>query len=190
MQTVPDIRRSHISTPDSNRIKPTYMKQIAIFLITVCTIAFLSGCEEKQTLPYIPVEETDEEIPHEGEDVDPLTVNYQLDKVLQCDPVNTDGTDITNKLDFFSSPARISVSISPTKTLFTFENGELIPFYPFAEELQSPVECELDTAVVPNELRRKDTGEVLATFENDGFVISFHLDSKSLTYKYKFKSIN
>lgn len=166
------------------------MKQFAFLLIAACSFALLSGCEEKQTLPYIPVEEPEDSTPATGEDADPLTVNYELDKVLQCDPVNTNGTDITDKLDFFATRARMSVSISPTGTRFTFENGEQIPFYPFAEEFQSPIDCELDTAVVPNELRRKDTGEVLATFENDGFVISFHLDSQHITYKYKFKSVN
>ena len=47
----------------------------------------------------------------------------------------------------------------------------------------------LDSNVIPNGLRVKGSDTVIATFEPDGFTTQFQLDSKLLTYKYKFKSL-
>ena len=56
-------------------------------------------------------------------------------------------------------------------------------------DLRGPIACELDSDVTPNVLRIKDSDTVLATFEQDGFTTEFRLDSRLLTYKYKFKSL-
>lgn len=165
------------------------MKKYAIILAAALLAGSLTGCEDDATLPFIPVEKPDDKTPSSGDDPATHTVTYRLDKVLLCAPENTGGTNIIDKFDFFAS-TRMTLSISPTKTTVVFDNGD-IPFYPFAEKLpDGEIQCELDTNVTPNVLRTKETGTVLATFENDGFTMSFQLDCKQLTYKYKFKSIN
>ena len=54
---------------------------------------------------------------------------------------------------------------------------------------EGPIQCVLDSNVIPNGLRVKGSDTVIATFEQDGFTTQFQLDSKLLTYKYKFKSL-
>lgn len=165
------------------------MKKYAFILAAVLLACAFSGCEDEATLPFIPVEKPDDSNPPTGEDPDTYTVTYGLDKVLLCAPENTNGTNIIGKFDFFSR-TRMTLNVSPTQTSVVFDNGD-IPFYPYAEKLpEGAIPCELDTNASPNVLRIKDTNTVLATFEKDGFTISFQLDCKSLTYKYKFKSIN
>ena len=118
------------------------------------------------------------------------TVTYRLDKVLLCSPDNTNGLDISGKLDYFS-PLRMTLNVSPLGTTVVFENDE-VPFSPFAgliPEGGGPIACELDSDVTPNVLRIKNSDTVLATFEQDGFTTEFRLDSRLLTYKYKFKSL-
>lgn len=165
------------------------MKKYVIILAAALLAGSLTGCEDDATLPFIPVEKPDDNTPPSGDDPATHTVTYRLDKVLLCAPENTEGTDLIGKFDFFAA-TRMTLRVSPTKTTVVFENGD-IPFYPFAEKLpEGEIPCELNTNVTPNVLRIKDTETVLATFENDGFTMSFRLDCKSLTYKYKFKSIN
>lgn len=165
------------------------MKKYAVILAAALLAGTLCGCDDEPTLPFIPVEKPDDTTPPSGDDPATHTVTYRLDKVLQCAPENTNGTNIISKFDFFAS-TRMTLRVSPTKTTVVFENGD-IPFYPFAEKLpEGEIPCEFNTNVTPNVLRIKDTDTVLATFENDGFTLSFQLDCKQLTYKYKFKSIN
>ena len=65
-----------------------------------------------------------------------------------------------------------------------------IPFLPFTEALpEGKIECDLDHSVVPNELRIHGTDTVIATFEKDGFTTEFQLDSKLLSYKYKYTKL-
>lgn len=98
------------------------------------------------------------------------------------------GTDIYGKLDYFPS-LRMTLNVSPLATTVTFDNGD-IPFVPFPEALsEGPIQCVLDSNVIPNGLRVKGSDTVIATFEQDGFTTQFQLDSKLLTYKYKFKSL-
>lgn len=165
------------------------MKKYAIILAAALLAGTFAGCEDEATLPYIPVEKPDDTTPPDGKDPATHTVTYRLDKVLLCAPENTNGTNIIGKFNFFAS-MRMTLSVSPTKTTLVLDNGE-IPFYPFSEKLPAgEIECELDTNVSPNVLRIKGSETEIATFENDGFTISFQLDCKSLTYKYKFRSLN
>ena len=150
------------------------MKKYAIILTAALFVCAFSGCDEETTLPYIPV--------------DTYTVTYRLDKVLLCAPENPNGTDIYGKLDYFPS-LRMTLNVSPLATTVTFDNGD-IPFVPFPEALsEGPIQCVLDSNVIPNGLRVKGSDTVIATFEQDGFTTQFQLDSKLLTYKYKFKSL-
>ena len=109
-------------------------------------------------------------------------------QVLLCSPDNTNGLDISGKLDYFS-PLRMTLNVSPLATTVTFDNVD-IPFVPFPEALsEGPIQCVLDSNVIPNVLRVKGSHTVIATFDADGFTTQFQLDSKLLTYKYKFKSL-
>ena len=145
------------------------MKKYAIILTAALFVCAFSGCDEETTLPYIPVEKPDNNTPPEGDDPDTYTVTYR-------------------KLDYFPS-LRMTLNVSPLATTVTFDNGD-IPFVPFPEALsEGPIQCVLDSNVIPNGLRVKGSDTVIATFEQDGFTTQFQLDSKLLTYKYKFKSL-
>ena len=145
------------------------MKKYAIILTAALFVCAFSGCDEETTLPYIPVEKPDNNTPPEGDDPDTYTVTY-------------------GKLDYFPS-LRMTLNVSPLATTVTFDNGD-IPFVPFPEALsEGPIQCVLDSNVIPNGLRVKGSDTVIATFEQDGFTTQFQLDSKLLTYKYKFKSL-
>ena len=148
------------------------MKKYAIILTAALFVCAFSGCDEETTLPYIPVEKPDINTPPEGDDPDTYTVTYRL----------------YGKLDYFPS-LRMTLNVSPLATTVTFDNGD-IPFVPFPEALsEGPIQCVLDSNVIPNGLRVKGSDTVIATFEQDGFTTQFQLDSKLLTYKYKFKSL-
>ena len=154
------------------------MKKYAIILTAALFVCAFSGCDEEAPLPYIP----------EGDDPDTYTVAYRLDKVLLCAPENPNGTDIYGKLDYFPS-LRMTLNVSPLATTVTFDNGD-IPFVPFPEALsEGPIQCVLDSNVIPNVLRVKGSDTIIATFDADGFTTQFQLDSKLLTYKYKFKRL-
>lgn len=164
------------------------MKKYAIILAAALLAGAFCGCDDQASLPFIPVEKPDDETPPAGEDPATQVVTYRLDKVLQCAPDNLSGTDIFRKFDFFAT-VRMTLSQSPTQTTVEFDNGE-VPFQPFAEALpEGKIECVLDTNVTPNVLRVKDSGQVIALFLSDGFSTTFQLDSKLLSYQYKFKSL-
>ena len=163
------------------------MKKLTLILALAFAAATFSSCKEESDFPYIPYEKEEQEIPSDGEDVQSQTINYRLSKVLLCEPANPAGIDIAKKFDFFStvsmtiiqSPTAIKAQINPGSVPFAVWNFE-IPTEEF--------ECDLDMDVVPNELRIKDTDMVVATYANDGFTVTFQLDSDQLTYKYKFQS--
>lgn len=166
------------------------MRKLTLLLAVALIACALPACEEETTLPYDPVENPDDNTPpvEDPEDPEPQTVTYRIAEVRQYSPDNAMGVELTDKFDFFATP-RMTIVTSPSKTTFAFDNGE-VPFLPFATELpEGEIECELDTSVSPNVLRIKDTETVLATFDAQGFRMSFQLDCKSLSYSYKFKSI-
>ena len=164
------------------------MKKYVIMIAAALSACAFSSCDEETTLPYIPVEKPEDNTPPSGEDPETYTVTYRLDKVLLCSPDNTNGLDISGKLDYFS-PLRMTLNVSPLATTVTFDNGD-IPFVPFPEALsEGPIQCVLDSNVIPNVLRVKGSDTIIATFEQDGFTTQFQLDSKLLTYKYKFKRL-
>lgn len=161
------------------------MKKYALLLAAALFVSAFSACDDETTLPYIPYEEDKTETPTEGEDPDIITNTYRLNQVLQCSPENPSGVDIFGKLDFFAT-LRMTVSVSATGAVVRFDNGE-VPFLPFTEALpEGEIECDLDHSTIPNVLRIRDTGTVIATFEKDGFTTTFQLDCKQLTYKYKY----
>lgn len=164
------------------------MKKLFLILAMACAAATFSSCKEESDFPYIPYEKDVQDIPTDGEDVQSQTVNYKLGKVLLCEPANPDGIDICGKFDFFGT-VTMSVIQSPVGMKVKIDKGT-VPFNAWGFEIpEEEFDCELDMEVVPNELRIKDTETVVATFENDGFTVSFQLDSDQLTYKYKFQSI-
>lgn len=117
-------------------------------------------------------------------------IDYEIRQVLQYDPVNINGVDISDKLDFFGS-LKFSLHYKEGKiTSVTYSNGN-IPFSPFNFDAGSDfeVECSLDTNVFPNELRVKDSDQVIAYFQNGEFTMPFALGCGSINYKYTFVNI-
>lgn len=117
-------------------------------------------------------------------------IEYGIRQVLQYDPVNINGIDISKKMDFFSS-LKFGLHYEEGKIVrVTYSNGN-VPFSPFNFDNESDfeVECELDTNVFPNELRVKDTDRVIAYFQNGEFTMPFTLDCGSINYKYTFVNI-
>lgn len=117
-------------------------------------------------------------------------IEYGIRQVLQYDPVNINGIDISKKLDFFSS-LKFNLHYTGGKiSSVSYSNGN-IPFSPFNFDNGSDfeAECELDTQVFPNELRIKGTDRVIAYFQNGEFIMPFTLDCGSINYKYTFVNI-
>ena len=117
------------------------------------------------------------------------TIDYGVRQVLQYDPMNINGIDVSGKFAFFGT-LRFTIYVKDSKmTSLKFSLGD-VPFSPFAFDVPAgEVDCELDTEALPNELRIKGTGNVIAYFQNGEFSIPFQLDCKSLNYKYTFKEI-
>jgi hypothetical protein len=118
------------------------------------------------------------------------TVTYGLRQVLQYDPMNINGIDISKKMDFFST-VRFTLYYENGKLAkLKYVNGD-VPFSPFQFDAVSTVEgeCELNYDVLPNELRMKGTDKVIAYYQDGEFIMPFQLDCASLRYKYTFVNI-
>lgn len=145
------------------------------WLITLITISM--GCDEVSN-------QMDPNFPGES------TLKYKLRRVLQYDPININGINIRNELDFFES-VRFDIFYKDNSIYrVLFDNGN-VPFSPFEFESESviDVECELDQNVSPYELRIKGTNKVIAYFLDGEFVIPFQLGCSQLNYKYTFSSV-
>ena len=117
-------------------------------------------------------------------------ITYQLRQVLQYDPMNINGIDVSKKLAFFNS-LRFTLQYNEGKlTKLKYSNG-LVPFSPFSFDAESEFEadCELDYNVFPNELRIRGTNKVVAYYQNGEFIMPFQLDCSSISYKYTFVNI-
>lgn len=152
------------------------MKRYALFFTLAAALFACPACEDVS-------DEMTSDYP------DNYTINYGIRQVMQYDPMNINGIDVAGKFEFFST-LRFTIRVTDSKmTALSFSNGD-VPFSPFAFEVpEGEVACELDTEALPNALRIKPSGEVIAYFQNGEFVIPFQLDSKSLSYKYTFKEI-
>lgn len=117
------------------------------------------------------------------------TITYHLGHVLQYDPMNIDGIDIVNKLDFFAS-LKFTVRFENSQIVAaSFSNGD-VPFSVFGFDVpEGEFDCVLNTEVLPNELRIKGTDHAIAYWKNGEFVVPFQLDSKALRYEYKFLNV-
>ncbi len=152
------------------------MKNKIFFMLLAITFSF-AGCEERTTRML-------EDYPENYE------INYGLRQVLQYDPFNIKGIDISKKLDFFGT-VRFTLYYTDGKlTHLKFSNGD-VPFSPFSFEMNGDldVDCEMNYDVSPNELRIRGTDKVVAYFIDGEFVMPFQLDCQLLNYKYTFKSI-
>ncbi len=117
-------------------------------------------------------------------------ITYKLRQVLQYDPMNINGIDVSKKLDFFST-VRFTLHYNEGKiTKITYTNGD-VPFSPFNFEADSELEvdCVLNYDVNPNELRILDTNKVIAYYQNGEFIMPFQLDCSSISYKYTFVNV-
>ncbi len=117
-------------------------------------------------------------------------ITYKLRQVLQYDPMNINGIDVSQKLEFFST-VRFTLYYTDGKiTRLTYSNGN-VPFSPFQFEAESDldVNCVLDYDVYPNELRILDTDKVIAYYQNGEFIMPFQLDCSSVNYKYTFVNV-
>lgn len=155
------------------------MKNHKLFIsILLITFSFL-GCEEEIS------NQMTEDYPQNYD------IDYGIRQVLQYDPMNINGIDISEKLDFFNS-IRFTLHYNDGKiTNLTYSNGK-VPFSPFNFEADSEFEgeCELDYDVMPNELRIRGTDKVVAYYQNGEFIMPFQLDCSSINYKYTFTNID
>ena len=148
-----------------------------LFIISILTFSLFS-CEEEV------INQMSEDYPQDYD------INYEIRQVLQYDPVNIKGIDVSEKLDFFNT-IRFSLHYNDGElTHISYTNGD-VPFSPFNFEIDPGVktEVELDYDVMPNELRIKGTDNVVAYFQNGEFIMPFALDCGSINYKYTFKDI-
>lgn len=162
------------------------MKKLTILLaVALVAFGFTSCGDEATKLPYIPYEPEEPEVPATGENPSSEVVVYNLSEVLLIDEAHPAGINLMEKVNFFNS-LTMTIEQSPTKLLVTVDDTNS-PFDAWGVELpEGPMECTLDTSVVPNELRTLD-GLLLATYQSNGFTVEFQLDSDKLKYQYKFK---
>lgn len=154
------------------------MKYYKIFITTLVVTFALFGCEDEVS------NKMSDDYPQN------YTVEYGIRQVMQYDPVNINGIDVSKKLNFFNS-IRFTLYYNEGKiTHFSYSNGNT-PFSPFSFEadMTGEVECELDEDVTPNELRIKGTDNVVAYFRNGEFIMPFQLDCGSINYRYTFSSL-
>ena len=155
------------------------MKNYKLFFPILLIIFFFIGCEEEIS------NKMSADFPQDYD------IEYEIRQVMQYDPMNINGIDISEKLDFFST-VKFTLHFNGGKiTNLTYSNGE-VPFSPFGFEADSQIEaeCELDYDVMPNELRIKGTDNVVAYYQNGEFIMPFQLDCGSISYKYTFVDVN
>lgn len=148
-------------------------------LITPLVLAFtLIGCEDEVSNEMA------------GSYPQNYDIEYKIRQVVQYDPVNINGIDVSDKIDFFNS-IRFALHYKEGKiTHFSYSNGDA-PFSPFnfEAEMDGEVACEFDEEVTPNELRIKGTDHVVAYFRNGEFIMPFQLDCSAINYRYTFSSL-
>jgi hypothetical protein len=155
------------------------MKNLKLFIPILLITVFILGCEEEIS------NQMSVDFPQNYD------IEYEIRQVMQYDPMNINGIDVSEKLAFFST-IRFTLHYNEGKiTNLTYSNGEA-PFSPFGFDAESQIEaeCELDTDVMPNELRIKGTDNVVAYFRNGEFTMPFQLDCNSISYRYTFVNID
>lgn len=111
---------------------------------------------------------------------------FTLHKVLEIDPLNTTGIDLTPYLDWFSTFS-IKVYVEDGQYVACEVNNGQVPFSPYSYSIPSgKQECTLDTTESPWTLKLK-SGQVVATYRQGQFYIPFQLDCADITYEYWFK---
>ena len=117
------------------------------------------------------------------------STTYDLLKVIQKDPNNPGGIDIKSKLDFLSTFTMTLYHENGRLVAAEFDNGDVL-FPPTADNQPLPsgkVDVEFDDKSVPNVMREKASGRVLATFIRGQFYMPFQLDNAGINYEFWFK---
>lgn len=153
------------------------MKNINLLIIAAAFFLFsFAGCRPVSN-------QMDPGMPSDGE------ITYTLRQVIEYDPVNVNGIDVSPYFGFFNT-LRFTIYVRDGKmTYLQYTDGD-IPFSPFAFDMEEGlVECMFDTEVLPYALKLKGSGETVAYFRNGEFYIPFQLDCKDLSYEYRFREI-
>ena len=155
-------------------------KTITKVLIMVSAIVALSSC--------VKVAPSEKSMIDSGMDQD-YDFTYGLREVLQFTPTNPAGSDLFSHYDFFDT-FRLKIYVEGGKLSYLeIDNGDLpCEEYPFPLP-KGKVACYYDTVLVPHALRLKDTGDIIATFENGQFVFNFVLDCEQLGYRFTFTTL-
>lgn len=155
------------------------MKQMikhTIMLLAAASLFALGGCRE------VPVQ-MDPDMPSDG------VIVYTLRQVLEYDPVNVNGIDVSQYFSFFNT-LRFTIYVRDGKMAWLQYTDGDIPFSPFSFETgDDMVECRLDMDVLPYALKLTKTGETVAYFRNGEFYIPFQLDCKDISYEYRFREL-
>lgn len=154
------------------------MKNYKSFILLLLIAVSFFGCEEEIS------NQMSSDFPKNYD------IEYKLRQVVQYDPMNINGINISGKLAFFST-VRFTLHYKDGKiTSLSYTNGD-VPFSPFGFKADSKIEadCELDYSVMPYELRIKGTDKVIAYFQNGEFIMPFQLDCSSISYKYTFVNV-
>ena len=137
------------------------------------------------------------EIPLQDLTMDPdadgnKTSTFKIYKVLEIDDVNVNGINIMPDFEDWFSTYRINLGYKDGKiSTFQIDNGSI----PFTDKYgytlpEGVVDVYFDNSVQPNAVKRKDNGDILATFYKGIMVLNFTLDCKSVSYRYMFTGVN
>lgn len=113
--------------------------------------------------------------------------NYVINQVLEYDPMNPTGIDISKYVDEFSSITLTIYYEDGKMSAVEFNHGTL-PYNPLAGQLPSgKVSCTYDSTVYPAVIKLSD-GTVLAEMIYNEPVVKFSLDYSKISYQYSFKA--
>lgn len=116
-------------------------------------------------------------------------ITYGLREVLQADPSAPSGKNIVDECEFFKNFHMTIIFEKGVVAGVEFDHDKMpYDIFPYAIP-QGRQSAYYDTEAVPHVLRLT-SGEEIAKFVGGEFIIPFTLDCESISYTYKFKTLD
>lgn len=127
---------------------------------------------------------------HFTQDIDSdYEFTYGIREFIEYDAKNPGGINLMDHFDFFDT-FKLKFYVEGGKIAYLeIDNGDL-PFDEFGFTLPTgKTACYYDEVAVPHEIRLS-TGETIVQFNTGEFVLPFTLDSKKISYKITFQTLD
>ena len=154
-------------------------KYISIALTIAAAIIALSSC--------VKIDHSDEYVQPKVYVAEDAVYDLALFHVYEYDPMHTAGIDIVDELDFFKS-YRFKIYHEDSRVAAV----EITHDLPFSTYAPLPIPegkqaAYLNTKSVPYTIRLKSNDQVVATWINGEYVITWQLGCEEISYKLNFK---